>query len=151
MLKPFSFTKSKQALTVGFGTLLILIIAITLLGIWRIYVINSASIEALGRGAKSECRSRNADCTADYQPAAARKPCIDCLAARDGAARDDIYREPIMMLRQWQSRCSALLDRLDQMEVTAPERAAVKQALDAANRAKGSCATASNRRLADAR
>ena len=46
MLRGFSFTNSRQALTAGFGALLILIITITLLGIWRIYAINQ-SIEAL--------------------------------------------------------------------------------------------------------
>ena len=46
MLKPFTFTRSRRALTVGFGALLVLIIVVTLLGISRIYTINQR-IEAL--------------------------------------------------------------------------------------------------------
>ncbi len=46
MLKQFAFAKPKHALTAGFGALLVLIIVVTLLGIWRIYTINQR-IEAL--------------------------------------------------------------------------------------------------------
>ena len=46
MLRGFFFANSRQTLTAGFGALLILIITITLLGIWRIYAINQ-SIDAL--------------------------------------------------------------------------------------------------------
>jgi diguanylate cyclase (GGDEF)-like protein/PAS domain S-box-containing protein len=128
MLKPSSFTKSRQALTVGFGALLILIISITLLGIWRIYVINQR-FESLVHEQNLNSEMLTMLLTASQQ----RQQTMHRLfVARDGTERAAAYREYQALVEP----LSASLDRLDERDMTAPERAAVKLALDAADHAR---------------
>ena len=126
MLKPFSFTDSRQALTAGFGALLVLIIAITLLGIWRIYAINQ-SIEALvqEQNLKSELLTMLLSASRQRQQAMYRM-----LAANNSAERTAVFDE----YRALNEPLFATRDQLDEMDMTASERAALKQALDAATR-----------------
>jgi methyl-accepting chemotaxis protein len=126
MLKPFSFTDSRRALTAGFGALLVLIITITLLGIWRIYAINQ-SIEALVReqNMKSELLSMLLTASQQRQQAMYRM-----FEASDVAGRTAIYND----YRKVVEPLFATRDRLDEVDMTTSERAALKQALDAATR-----------------
>ncbi len=126
MLKPFSFTKSRQALTAGFGALLVLIITITLLGIWRIYAINQ-HIEALvyEQNLNSEMLAMMLTSSQQRQQAMYKM-----LGANNGGERDAAYLEYHALVEP----LFAALDRLDEMNITASERAAVKQALDAVTR-----------------
>ena len=124
MLKPFSFTKSRQALTVGFGAILVLIISITLLGIWRIYAINQR-IEALVHEQNLNTEMLTMLLTTSQQR---QQAMYRMLAARDDATRDSAHRV-------YQAQVEPLfgtLDRLEGRDMTAPERAAVKLAFDAA-------------------
>jgi diguanylate cyclase (GGDEF)-like protein/PAS domain S-box-containing protein len=125
MLKP-SFTKSRQALTVGFGALLVLIIAITLLGIWRIYAINQ-SMEALvqEQSLKSEMLAMVLTASQQRQQIMYR-----LFAASDDAGRSRVHNE----YRALVEPLFATQDRLDEIGMTGSERAALKQALDAATR-----------------
>ena len=89
MLKPVSSSSSRQALTAGFGTLLVLIIAITLIGIWRIYAINQ-NIEAVVREQtlKSELLTMLLNASRQRQQVLYR-----LLAADGGAAREALLKE----------------------------------------------------------
>ncbi len=124
MLKPFSFTKSRRALTARFGALLMLIISITLVGIWRIYAINQ-SMEALVYEQNLKSEMLTTLLTASQQR---QQIMYQMFAANDKGERARLlgdYRalvEPLFAMR----------DRLDEAGMTPPERAALKQALDAA-------------------
>jgi diguanylate cyclase (GGDEF)-like protein/PAS domain S-box-containing protein len=126
MLKPFSFTDSRRALTAGFGALLVLIITITLLGIWRIYAINQ-SIETLvhEQNVKSELLTMLLTASQQRQQAMYRM-----FEAKDGAERAAAYND----YRALVEPVFATRDRLDEVGLTATERAALKQALDVATR-----------------
>jgi hypothetical protein len=77
MKKRASSTNSRRSLAAGFGALLILIAAITLLGVSRIYTINQ-HIEALcGR---AECEIRDTRVAVDRYAAARGVPCTSCSA-----------------------------------------------------------------------
>ena len=126
MLRGFSFANSRQALTAGFGALLILIITITLLGIWRIYAINQ-SIEALvqEQNLKSEMLTMLLTASQQRQHAMYR-----LFAAADGAERAAVFNE----YRKLNEPLFATRERFDEVDMTASERAALNQALDAATR-----------------
>ena len=126
MLKPFSFTNSRQALTAGFGALLVLIITITLLGIWRIYAINQ-SIEALvhEQSLKSGLLTMLQTASQQRQQAMYRM-----FAARDDDERGAVVNE----YRALVEPLFAAFERLDETDMTGSERVALQQALDAATR-----------------
>ncbi|HWP89345.1 MAG TPA: EAL domain-containing protein [Burkholderiales bacterium] len=126
MLRGFSFANSRQALTAGFGALLILIVTITLLGIWRIYAINQ-SIEALvqEQNLKSEMLTMLLTASQQRQHAMYR-----LFAAADGAERAAVFNE----YRKLNEPLFATRERFDEVDMTASERAALNQALDAATR-----------------
>src|SRR3954465_8542181 len=126
MLKPFSSSKSRQALTAGFGALLVLIITITLLGIWRIYAINQ-SIESLVReqNLKSEMLTMLLNASQQRQHILYRM-----LASSEGAEREALFKEYSAVVEP----LFATRERLDELDMTSSERAALKQALDAATR-----------------
>ncbi len=126
MLKPFFFTDSRRALTAGFSALLVLIIAITLLGIWRIHAINQ-SIEALVHEQNMKSELLTMLLTASQQR---QQAMYQLFEARDAAARAEIYND----FRKLVEPLFATRDRLDEVAMTASERAALKQALDAATR-----------------
>jgi len=126
MLRRFSLSNSRQALTAGFGALLILIITITLLGIWRIYAINQ-SIEALvqEQNLKSEMLTMLLTASQQRQHAMYR-----LFAAAAGAERAAVFNE----YRKLNEPLFATRERFDEVDMTASERAALNQALDAATR-----------------
>ncbi|MDB5808297.1 MAG: hypothetical protein JWN94_419 [Betaproteobacteria bacterium] len=126
MLKPFSFADSRQALTAGFGALLVLIIAVTLLGIWRIYAIHQ-SIDALVReqNLSSGMLSMLLNASEQRQQAMYR-----LIAAPGTAEREVVFKEYRAMVEP----LFATRERLDTMDMTSTERAALEKALDAAIR-----------------
>ena len=124
MLIPFSFTKSRQALTAGFGALLILIISITLLGIWRIYVINQR-IELLVHEQNLNSELLTMLLTTSQQR---QQSMHKLFVARNSAERETAYREYQALVEP----LYGTFDRLEGRDMTAAERAAVKLALDAA-------------------
>lgn len=126
MLRRLSFSNSRQALTAGFGALLVLIITITLLGIWRIYAINQ-SIETLVReqNLKSELLTMLLNASQQRQQVLYR-----LLASPPGPERESLIREYSAVVEP----LFATRERLDEMDMTQSERAALKQALDAATR-----------------
>ena len=125
---PFSFTRSRRTLTAGFGALLLLIIAVTLLGIWRIYAVNQR-IEALVHEQHLQAGMLTLLVTASQQ----RQQAMNTLfSAGDDAQRAAAYLE-------YEARVEPLFatfDRLDGKDMTPPERAAMKIARDAAIRTR---------------
>ena len=124
MVNPFSFTQSRRALTAGFGALLVLIVVITLLGIWRIYAINR-HVEALVQEQHVQSGMLTVLLTASQQRQQAMHQLFNAGA---GAERTAAYR-------QYQAMVEPLfttLARLDEMDMTSAERTAVKTAHDAA-------------------
>ena len=88
MLKQLAFIKSKHALTIGFGALLVLIVVVTPPGISRIYAINQR-IEALvyEQNFKSELLVTLLTATRERQQLTLR-----LFAVKDPAERDAAYR-----------------------------------------------------------
>ena len=124
----FSFTRSRRTLTAGFGALLLLIIAVSLLGFWRIYAVNQR-IEALVHEQQLQAGMLNLLVTASQQ----RQQAMNTLfSAGDDAQRAAAYREYQALAEP----LFATFDRLDAMDGTPPERAAVKIARDAAIRTR---------------
>ncbi len=128
MLKQFAFTRSKHAVTVGFGALLVLIIVVTLLGISRIYTINQR-IEALvyQQNFKSELLATLLTVSQQRQQAMYR-----LFGAHDVAEREVAYRD----YRGQAGQLFATLDRLEEMEMTESEHAALNAALNATTRSQ---------------
>ena len=129
MVNPFSFTQSRRALTAGFGALLVLIVVITLFGIWRIYAINR-HVEALVQEQHVQSGMLTVLLTASQQRQQAMHQLFNAGA---GAERTAAYR-------QYQAMVEPLfttLARLDEMDMTSAERAAVKTAHDAAIHSRG--------------
>ncbi|MBI4189425.1 MAG: EAL domain-containing protein [Betaproteobacteria bacterium] len=127
-MKQLAFTKSRHALTVGFGALLVLIIVVTLLGISRIYTINQR-IEALvyEQNFKSELLATLLTVSQQRQ-----QIMYQLFSARDAAQRNDAYQKYQALV----GPLFATLDRLEDMEMTESERAAVNQALGSAARSQ---------------
>ena len=128
MLNPLSFAQSRRALTAGFGALLGLIVAITLLGIWRIYAINQ-HVDALGRQQQEQSAMLSTLFTASRQ---VHQSMHRLFNARDDAERNVAHQ-------QYQALVGPVFSALDSLEaadMTPAERAAVRKARDAAMRAR---------------
>jgi diguanylate cyclase (GGDEF)-like protein/PAS domain S-box-containing protein len=128
MLDAFFFTRSRRTLTAGFGALLVLIVVITLLGIWRIQAINQ-QIEALVREQQSNAGMLNMLHSANLQRQQAIHKMFSASSDAERAAAHREYQalaEPLF----------ATFERLDAKAVTEPERAVVRKALDAAVRTR---------------
>jgi diguanylate cyclase (GGDEF)-like protein/PAS domain S-box-containing protein len=129
VLNPFVYTKSKLALTVGFGALLISIAIITLLSLSRIYAVDQ-SIETL----VAEQNSKSEALAALLTVANERRQVIAKLfAAKDPAEWETGYRK----LEALASELIAALARLGKMESTLPEQAAIADARAAAQGLQG--------------
>ena len=128
MLNPFVYTTSKRALTVGFGALLISIILITLFSISRIYAINQ-SIETLvyEQNFKSEALAALLMVSHERQQIMAK-----LFAVKDPTEWETESRRYEALT----SQLIAALGRLEKMESTVPERAAIADARAAAVRAQ---------------
>jgi diguanylate cyclase (GGDEF)-like protein/PAS domain S-box-containing protein len=126
MKKRASSTNSRRSLAAGFGALLILIAAITLLGVSRIYTINQ-HIEALvdEQNVKSEILALLLTATQQREESMHK-----LFSARDNSERSTAYRE----YRDRTEPLFTTLDRLEEMDTTTSERAAVRRAIDAATR-----------------
>ena len=126
MPRPFSITKSQQALTAGFGVLLILIIALTLFGLWRIHIINQR-IEALVHEQTLSAEMLTVLLTVSQQR---QQSMHKLFAARSGVERAAANRE----FQALTEPLFGTLDGLEHRELSAPERSALKQAFEAASR-----------------
>src|SRR5512140_3385582 len=121
MLKPVPFSNSRRALTAGFGALLVLMIAVTLVGIWRIYAINQ-SIEALvqEQNLKSDLLTMLLNASQQRQQTLYRLLSTDPGPERDALLKDyAAIVEPVFAARE----------RLDELDMTDTERTALKQSL----------------------
>ena len=128
MLNPLPFIRSRQALTVGFGALLALIIATTLLGMWRIHAINQ-DIELLVKAQHLQSAMLTTLLSASQQ----RQGAVNKLfGAASDAERAAAYSEYQALMEQ----LFAAFDQLGGTDMTSPERAASGKALAAANRAR---------------
>lgn len=127
MLKLFSITKSRHALTAGFGVLLLLIIIVTLFGISRLYSINQR-IEGFVYHQNFKSGLLVSLLTINRQR---QEVLYQLQAAGDAAAREHAFRD----YRALAGQLFATLDELQGLQLVDPERAAVTEALDAATAA----------------
>jgi len=123
VLKPLALPRSKRSLVFGFGALLLLITLVTLVGITRIYHID----QRIGDLVHEES-SRTQLLAALLEFNDQRQQSIYAIfTARDRAGREAGYDG----YKALSAEVRAILGRLEQLEMSEPERAAVKQVLDA--------------------
>ncbi len=123
MLKPLALPRSKRTLVAGFGALLVLITAITLFGITRIHIID----ERIGTLIQEEnSRSRLLASLLEFNDRR-QEATYPLIAARSAAERDAGYRS-YQALREQVLGAS---EQLEKLEMSGPERTAVKQVLKA--------------------
>jgi diguanylate cyclase (GGDEF)-like protein/PAS domain S-box-containing protein len=128
VLNPFVYTKSKRALSVGFGALLISLALITLFSIARIYAVNQ-TIETLvdEQNFRSEALASLLTVSDERQQIMAK-----LFEVKDSAEWETEYRRYEALTGQ----LIATLGRLEEMESTVPERAAITAARAAAARSQ---------------